>query len=97
MENFAIIASPLQKAAAKSTRKFMMTEACMNSYNILREELKRKFLICPNFDKDFILDTDACLDGISGILSQEIEDASILRPVEKVNNKNETEMDKGSV
>ena len=76
MENFAIVAALLQKAAAKKTKKFEMTDECMNSYRILREELKSKFLMCPDFDKDFILDTDACLDGISGVLSQPIDEAS---------------------
>ena len=69
----------MQKAAAKNVRKFIWTEECQRAYELLREELKSKFLICPDFEKEFILDTDACLDGISGILSQEQE--SIELPV----------------
>ncbi len=41
--------------------------------------MKSKFLIFPDFEREFILDTDACLDGISGILPQEQE--SIELPV----------------
>ncbi len=49
------------------------------SLRTLASELKSKLLIFPDSEKEFILYMDACLDGISGILSQEQE--SIELPV----------------
>jgi hypothetical protein len=72
-ENFAVIAKPLNKAAAKNVKKFVWTQECQEAYETLREEIKKRFLLVIDPTKPIIVDTDASNIGIGGILSQEHE------------------------
>ena len=71
---FAIIAAPLTNLLRKD-RKFYWTKDCMDSFETLKEKLcTAPVLIFPDFNKDWIIQTDASCQGIAGILSQLAED-----------------------
>ena len=70
-KDFSTIAAPLYKCAGG--KKFHWNEECREAYEILKNSLADKCLIMPDFEKEFILDTDASAKGIGGVLSQKIE------------------------
>lgn len=68
--DFATIAKTLHGLTKKST-SFVWSRECQISFNLLRKKLSSPPLLCfPDFDKPFILDTDASNEGIGGVLSQ---------------------------
>jgi len=70
VRNFATIAKPLHRLTEKTTR-FEWTPECHEAFQILRQRLcSAPILVFPNFNKPFILDTDASNTGIGGVLSQ---------------------------
>ena len=77
---YAKIAQPLHKLTRKDT-EFHWTSECQDAF----EELKQKLttapvLAYPSFDKDFILETDASIQGIGAVLSQ-VQDDGLIHPV----------------
>ncbi|KMQ83421.1 enzymatic polyprotein endonuclease reverse, partial [Lasius niger] len=71
IENFSKIAKPLTDLLKKD-KDFIWTKLQEESFNTLRNELcKAPILQYPDFDKTFILTTDACGYAIGGVLSQE--------------------------
>ena len=64
------IAKPLHRLTEKTAR-FEWTPECHEAFQILRQRLcSAPILVFPNFNKPFILDTDASNTGIGGVLSQ---------------------------
>ena len=72
--NFAKMARPLYKLLKKGTDFEWNTEQ-ENSFQELKDRLvKAPILIMPDFEKPFIIRTDASYDGIGGVLLQKEED-----------------------
>ena len=70
LRDFAQIASPLHRLMGK-TALFVWTPECQDAFDKLREHLcSAPVLAFPDFQKPFILDTDASNTGIGGVLSQ---------------------------
>ena len=72
--NFSKIAAPLHKLTKKNER-FYWSEECEIAANTLKERLiTAPVLIYPNFEKQFILETDASNIGIGATISQVYDD-----------------------
>jgi len=70
IKNYSSIAQPLYKLQKKNT-KFQWTQTEENAFRELKEKLvKAPILSFPNFDKQFIIRTDASYDGLGGVLIQ---------------------------
>jgi len=70
VKNFSAIATPLNKLLSKDT-PFQWTDECQKAFDILKHALtEAPILVYPNFDKQFILYTDASSTAISYILGQ---------------------------
>ena len=71
--NFAEIARPLHKLT-EATTAFKWTDDCQRSFDLLKQKLTdAPILICPDFTKKFILDTDASQNAVGAVLSQVID------------------------
>ena len=82
--NFANIAKPLFKLSKKGV-KFIWDKEQDDSFNELKIRLaSAPILTMPNFDKQFIIRTDASYDGIGGVLLQKDEN-NIEKPIHFVN------------
>ena len=76
VQNFATIAKPLHRLTEKTTH-FMWTSDCQTAFDELKDHLtSAPVLSFPNFDNNFILDTDASNTGIGGVLSQLQDDGT---------------------
>ena len=76
MNNFATIAKPLHSLTEK-TAKFEWTSKCQTVFEELRHRLiTAPVLAFPDYEREFILDTDASDTGIGAVLSQVQEDRS---------------------
>ena len=74
VKDFALIAQPLHRLTER-TNTFVWTNECQESFDKLRDCLcSTPILAYPNFQKPFILDTDASDVGIGAVLSQLNED-----------------------
>ena len=74
VKDFALIAQPLHRLT-ECTNTFVWTNECQESFDKLRDCLySTPILAYPNFQKPFILDTDASDVGIGAVLSQLDED-----------------------
>ena len=70
IKDFAKIAVPLHRLTEKN-KPFVGSESCLEAFNELKRELtNHPILENPDFNKEFILDTDASDYGIGGVLSQ---------------------------
>ena len=70
LRDFAQIARPLYRLT-EETASFVWTPECQDAFDKLRERLCSATLLAyPDFQKPFILDTDASNTGIGGVLSQ---------------------------
>lgn len=70
VKDFSKIAHPLTKLL-KQDQKFEWTEFCQEAFQVLKEKLvTAPILSYPDYDKKFILTTDASLFAIGGVLSQ---------------------------
>jgi len=73
VENVSFIAHPLHSLLKKGVT-FLWNSECERAFNELKSVLmKNPILVHPNFDKPFILLTDASGVGIGAILAQETE------------------------
>lgn len=73
ISNFAQEAVPLT-ALTKKGAKFLWTPDCQEAFNYLREALiKEPILRYPDFEKKFLLSTDASGFAIGAVLSQEYD------------------------
>lgn len=65
-----MLASPLHALTHKEV-KFEWTVQCQQALDTLKEAItKAPVLVYPDFEKAFILETDACKDGLGALLSQ---------------------------
>lgn len=70
VKNFSIIASPLYGLMKKDV-KYVWTKECDDAFDELKERLTTApVLRHPDYTKPFILQTDASIAGIGGILAQ---------------------------
>ena len=73
IKGFASIVKPLNKLTKKK-QKYIWTEDCQAAFETLKSKLTHAPIFSfPNFDKPFILDTDASNTAIGAVLSQNIE------------------------
>ena len=80
IKDFATLAKPLYRLTEDNT-KFHWTEECDRNFNQLKNALCRHALLhYPNFEKEFILATDASGISVGSTLSQK-DESGILRPV----------------
>jgi hypothetical protein len=74
VRNFSDIASPLFQLTKKNTRFFWSSD-CQAAFETLKEALiGSSVLAFPDFEKPFLLDTDASDLGVGSVLSQVYED-----------------------
>ena len=77
---FAKIAQPLHRLTKKEVA-FTWDEACQEAFEVLKRKLiEAPVLSYPSFEKDFALETDASVQGLGAVLSQQQEDGR-LHPV----------------
>ena len=77
VDGFSITAAPLFSLLKKKNLNQPFTDEHTKAFNSLKQALmKAPVLAVPNFDKDFIVKTDACKTGLAGILSQLDEDGN---------------------
>jgi len=70
---FAEIAKPLHKLTEKG-QKFKWSEECSEAFQTLKQKLTEAPLLAhPDFNEQFILDTDASHTAIGAVLSQKID------------------------
>ena len=70
IKDFAKIAVPLHRLTEKN-KPFVWSESCLEAFNELKRELtNHPILAYPDFNKEFILDTDASDYGIGDVFSQ---------------------------
>ena len=78
--NFAKIARPLHQLTCKDVQ-FVWTTACHSSFEELKERLvSPPVLAYPCFQRDFVLETDASIDGVGAVLGQ-YQDDRTLHPI----------------
>ena len=74
--NYSKIASPLYELLKKDA-SFIFNDKCVKAFNDLKELLMNApTLYYPNFDKEFILRTDASDEGLGACLSQKIDETN---------------------
>ena len=79
--NFAAIAVPLTDLTKKNQpNQLKWSEAQDRPFDTFKSHIVNPTILrLPDFDKEFVLQTDACNDGIGAILLQ--EDSRITHPV----------------
>jgi hypothetical protein len=76
IKKYAVIANPIVKLLKKSA-EFVWCDKCDEAFNKLKVALtSAPILTAPDFDKSFIVKTDACKLGIAGILAQLDDDGN---------------------
>ena len=71
IQNFAEIAAPLH-ALTEKTKSWQWTEQCEAAFSSLKGKLLRPpILSFPQFDRTFVVDTDASQEGIGAVLAHE--------------------------
>jgi len=71
IKDYSKIARPLEELIGKKDGKLVWTEKCEEAFKNLKDSLtKTPILRHPNFQKIFILDTDASFDSMGAVLSQ---------------------------
>jgi len=69
IERFSKIASPLHHLTKRV--EWNRTNECQQAFELLKEKLiSAPVLSYPNFDLDFVLETDASIKGLGAVLSQ---------------------------
>lgn len=72
--NFAELVTPLTNLLKKNNR-FEWTKKCAKSFDSVRNLLvSAPILSCPNFNKPFVVQTDASAYGLGAVLPQKYED-----------------------
>ena len=78
--NFSAVARPLRTLTKKEV-PFDWTESCQESFVRLKELLTTSpILVLPDFQRDFMLETDASGQGLGAILAQKQQDG-LIRPI----------------
>ena len=74
VHQFARIAAPLHHLTNKGSA-FYWSQECNDAFSTLKQKLSSAPVLCfPQFDREFIVDTDASDTGLGAVLSQVIED-----------------------
>ena len=77
VKNFARIAQPLHNLTQKGT-PFHWSRECGEAFLLLKQRLtESQILMYPDFNRDFILETDASAMGLGVVLSQRAEDGKV--------------------
>ena len=77
MKNFARIAQPLDSLTHKGM-PFHWSPECDEAFLLLKQRLiESPILTYPDFEQDFILETDASAMGLGAVLSQRAEDGRV--------------------
>lgn len=80
IKNFAIVAQPLNELTRKSAI-FRWSNDHEEAFKAIKSSLTEPTILAyPNFEKQFILTTDACLNGCGAVLSQ-IQDDGTEKPI----------------
>jgi len=74
IKDFAQIAAPLHKLMSGDSRRLILKEwdeVCQTAFDTLKSKLiTAPVLKCPDFSREFILETDASFKGLGAVLSQ---------------------------
>ena len=71
IKNYSMFSRILESICGTTNEKLIWSEKCEEAFEELKNALsKTPVLIYPNFQKEFILDTDASFDTIGAVLSQ---------------------------
>ena len=80
IRNFAKVAQPLHALTQKSAQ-FVWTDLCQEAFDTLKTMLiSAPVLAYPDFDRSFVLETDASRKGLGAVLSQ-LQGDQLLHPV----------------
>ena len=80
IQNFAKVANPLFALTRKDAR-FLWSTTCQEAFEELKQRLTSAPLLAfPDFDKSFVLETDASRIGLGAVLAQAQDDGTI-RPI----------------
>jgi hypothetical protein len=80
VQGFAKIAAPLYNLLKKDT-PYKWDEPCVKTFDTLKDKLtSAPVLAYPNYEKPFVLYTDACVMGLGAVLSQN-DDAGQEHPI----------------
>ena len=72
IKDFRHIAAPLIALVSKNN-PFVWTEECQQAFDKIKEIIGSDLVMAlPDFEREFILQTDACKTGIGGALSQDV-------------------------
>ena len=72
--NYSKYSNPLEKLCSSTNKKLEWNEECARNFEELKKKLiESPILAYPDFNKTFILDTDASYDCIGAVLSQKDE------------------------
>jgi hypothetical protein len=73
IQNSSQIVSPLTKLLKKGT-PWLWTDSCQQSFDDLKCRLvSAPILVCPDFNKPLVLQTDASLSGLGAVLSKQTD------------------------
>lgn len=73
IQKFSAIVAPITDLLKKN-RPFKWNQACKEAWSKLRERLvPSPILTCPDFDHDFVIQTDASDYGFGAVLTQDIK------------------------
>ena len=77
IHQFAKKAEPLHRLTRKDV-EFTWDEDCQQAFELLKTTLvKAPILVYPNFERSFVVETDASICGLGAILSQEQSDGQL--------------------
>ena len=80
VESFAKIASPLHAIPKKNTR-FQWNEECQTAFDQLKQRhVNAPILAYPSFNQEFLLETDASVQGL-GVVRSQVQDDWLSHPV----------------
>ena len=79
--NFSAIAAPLTSLTSPKV-KFVWTPTCQSSFDALKQFLvNQPVLQAPDYSRPFVLQVDACGEGIGAVLLQSNDSSQALHPV----------------
>jgi len=71
IQNYSMLSNPLEKLCSSSYKTLNWNESCNENFIKLKEKLMTTpVLAYPDYERSFILDTDASFDCIGAVLSQ---------------------------
>jgi hypothetical protein len=87
VKHYGVLAKPLTDLLQKN-QAFVWTAAAQQAFDNLKQAMSQTpVLILPDFNKPFVIETDACDDGIGAVLLQQGHPVAYLSKALGVNNK----------